>query len=84
MTYEQTPKPTSVPEIISAPINAPQDKKPIRILVCGVPEGVNSIVHELHVKRFAEVFEWSPPLPSTVPGEVIRVLTKYYRTDSAI
>ena len=79
MTYEQIVKPISVPEIITTPIpDVPKGKVPIRILVCGLPQGVNSIVHELHVKNFAEVIAWSPPLPSTVEGEVIRVLTRYF------
>jgi hypothetical protein len=54
------------------------DRKPIRLLVCGVPKGVESIVHYLHVLGFAEVGEWSLPLPSPVEGEVIRILTRYY------
>jgi hypothetical protein len=71
-------KPRSVPELLKAPIpDAPEGKKPIRLLACGVDQGVESIVHLLHILGFAEVGEWSPPLPSPVPGEVIRILTRY-------
>jgi len=28
---------------------------------------------------FAEVGEWSPPLPSPISGEVMRILTRYWK-----
>jgi hypothetical protein len=37
---------------------------------------VNSVIHQLHVLSFAEVIAWTPPVPSLVKGEVIRVLTR--------
>lgn len=71
--------PKSVPELLREKIlDVPPGKYPIRLLACGVPKGVESVVHQLHVVRFAEVGEWSPPLPSPVIGEVIRILTRYY------
>lgn len=71
-------EPRSVPELLKAPIlDLPSGKKPIRLLACGVQVGVDSIVHQLHVLRFAQVGEWSDPLPSPVPDEVIRILTRY-------
>lgn len=70
--------PRSVSELIKAPIpDLPPGRKPIRLLACGVPVGVNSIVHQLHVLGFAEVGEWCPPLPSPVQGEVIRIMTRH-------
>ena len=69
----------TVPELLRAPIpDAPQGKQPIRLLICGIPAGVNHIVHQLHVKGFAEAGEWSPPLPSSIEGEVIRILVRYF------
>lgn len=71
-------EPRSVPDLLKAPIpDLPDGKKPIRLLCCGVPEGVNGIVHQLHVLGFAEVGEWTKPLPSPVSGEIIRILTRY-------
>lgn len=71
--------PKSVPDLLRAPIpDAPAGKQPIRLLVCGIPKGVDNIIHRLHSAGFAEVREWSPPLPSPVAGEVIRILTRYY------
>lgn len=77
--------PRSVPELLKAPIpNTPPGKKPIRLLACGVAEGVESIVHLLHVLGFAAVGEWSQPLPSPVEGEVIRILTRYIKIDDEV
>lgn len=76
--------PKSVPELLRDPLPVvPTGKQPIRILVCGVPMGVNRIVHRLHVLGFAEAGEWSPLLPSPIAGEVIRILVRYFAVDAA-
>ncbi|MEA5597328.1 hypothetical protein [Rivularia sp. UHCC 0363] len=70
---------TTIPELLQAPIpDAPSGKQPIRILVCGLPNGVNRVVHQLHLLGFAEASEWSPALPSPIAGEVIRILVRYH------
>lgn len=70
--------PISVPELLKTPIpNAPTGKQPVRLLVCGIPQGVEDIVLRLHRLGFAEIHEWSPPLPSPVEGEILRILTRY-------
>jgi hypothetical protein len=78
------PTSQSVPELYreTIPDTPPSHRKPIRILVCGVPEGVESIIHRLHVLGFAEVGEWSVPLPSPVSREVMRILTRYWVSKS--
>jgi len=39
------PTPKSVPELLQAEIpNAPSDRKPVRLLLCGTPKGVNRII----------------------------------------
>ncbi|MDY6784264.1 MAG: hypothetical protein SW833_17240 [Cyanobacteriota bacterium] len=71
--------PKSVPQLIrETPPDAPTGRQPVRLLLCGVPKGVERVVHRLHVLGFAEVGQWTPPLPSPVEGEIIRVLTRYY------
>jgi len=51
-------------------------REKVRIMVLGSPEGVDSIVKSLHKLRFAEMKEWSNPLPTGRTGEVMRILTK--------
>ena len=60
------------------PLQGPQEggRDKVRIMVLGSPEGVDSIVKSLHVLRFAEMKEWSNPLPTGRTGEVMRILTK--------
>jgi hypothetical protein len=48
------------------------------LLLCGTPKGVNRIIDILHVLGFAEIAEWSPPLPSPISGEIMRILTRYF------
>lgn len=48
----------------------------IKIHATGSLEGIRAITHSLHVKRFAEVREWSTPQPTGQPGEYISVLFK--------
>jgi hypothetical protein len=68
----------SIPELIKQPIpHIPEGKLPVRLIACGVHPAVNSTIHQLHVVGFAEVGAWSPPLPSPVAGEIIRILTRY-------
>lgn len=64
-------------------INRASGREPVRLLLIGSRQGVNSVVHTLHHLRFAEVFEWSHDLPAPTqslnlaPGEIMRILTKY-------
>lgn len=70
--------PKSVLNLLRVPLPAvPNGQQPVRILICGVLPSVNHIVHQLHVRRFAEAGEWSPPLPSPLEGKVIRMLLGY-------
>lgn len=73
------PTPKSVPELLRAEIpDAPPNRKPVRLLLCGTPKGVNRIIDILHILGFAEIAEWSPPLPSPISGEIMRILTRYF------
>jgi len=70
-------KPRSVPDLLKAEVpGVPTGKRPVKILVCGTLKEVNTIIHQLHVLGFAEVIAWTPPIPSPIPGEVIRILTR--------
>jgi hypothetical protein len=71
-------EPQSIADLLKEPIiEVPKGKRPVRLLACGILQDVNSVIHQLHVLGFAEVIAWTPPVPSPVRGEVIRVLTRY-------
>jgi hypothetical protein len=54
-------QPKSVPELLREEIpDVPQGKQPIRLLLCGVPKAVESIVNLLHVLGFAFIWGMEP------------------------
>jgi len=55
------------------------DREKVKILVFGSRYGTKRIIHELYRLGFAEVREWSHPLPTGTVGEVVRILTRYVR-----
>ncbi|MBD0344248.1 MAG: hypothetical protein ICV63_05335 [Coleofasciculus sp. Co-bin14] len=70
-------EPRSVSDLLVAPIpDVPQGNRPVRLLACDVLKDVNSVIHQLHMIGFAETIAWTPPIPSPVRGEVIRILTR--------
>ena len=66
------------PDLIFTPGNSNGDRYPIRVLVIGIPDGVNSVIGELQVKHFADMAVWSPGLKSKHPGEIMKVMTRYF------
>ncbi|MBD0335224.1 MAG: hypothetical protein ICV62_07040 [Cyanobacteria bacterium Co-bin13] len=48
----------------------------LRVLAIGSPPVVNDCVMTLFRLGYARPEEWSSPLPSVNPGEVMRILTK--------
>jgi len=60
---QQAPTPESHQEIV-------------RITITGSTEGVQAIIQDLHSRRFAEVNDWCPAVPTGRVGEVMRVLLK--------
>jgi glycine cleavage system H lipoate-binding protein len=70
-------KPRSIPDLLKEETpGTPSGKHSVKILLCGTLKEVNSVIHQLHVLGFAEVIAWTGPIPSPLPGEVIRVLTR--------
>ncbi|MEO0759575.1 MAG: hypothetical protein AAFY78_22180 [Cyanobacteria bacterium J06648_16] len=61
------------------------DREPVKVIVVGSKAAVSTIVHALHQRRFAEVFEWTDFLKTPKdgggltlqPDEVMKVLVKY-------
>ena len=69
----------SAVEMRSTP--APSGREAVKIMLVGTPQGVVNIIHTLYRRGFAEVTEWSPPLPTAIPGEVMRVLVRHLVLD---
>lgn len=56
-------------------------REKVKLLVIGSSHAVERVIHELYRVGFAEVREWSQPLPTGTYGEVLRILTRYVMTD---
>ncbi|MEQ8974944.1 hypothetical protein [Coleofasciculus sp. F4-SAH-05] len=56
-------------------------KEFIKVMVIGSRKGINSIIKTLHRLRFAEVREWSPPIPYGTSGEMMSLLRRQIFVD---
>jgi hypothetical protein len=71
------------PDASSAPPNPPfdrsskPDREPVRLMLVGSRHGITTIIHTLHVKRFAPADEWSDFQIEPMTGQWMCVLTKY-------
>ncbi|MGD1862749.1 MAG: hypothetical protein ACFB0E_22615 [Leptolyngbyaceae cyanobacterium] len=62
------------------------NKDPVRLLVIGSRPAIQSIVQQLHLYGFAEIFEWTDFMPAPTPerplrcqpGESMKMLVKYF------
>jgi hypothetical protein len=68
-----------VPKTEAQPLIDPRDQPSpdiLRVLAIGSPQVVHSCVLTLYRLGYASPEEWSHPLPTVNPGEVMRILTK--------
>jgi len=54
------------------------DARILRVIAVGSLEVVNNYVVTQHRLGFAEVSDWSRPLPAPNAGDVMRILTKRF------
>jgi len=57
------------------PKSSPRNE-PVRHLLYGSPQAVQIVIKTLHQRGYAEPNEWSRPMPTERPGEVMCILTK--------
>lgn len=55
--------------------------EPVRLIALGSLTVVRLTIQELHSKHYAEPNDWSRPLPTGRPNEVMVILTKRVRVD---
>ena len=58
------------------------NRESIKLIAIGSPEGVNEIIHQLHVLNFRDATTWSRFLPTPNPNEVMKINTHYRRRES--
>lgn len=57
-------------------------REKILLTVTGSAYAIERVIHELFRLGFAEVREWSKPIPTGKVNEVMRVLTRYVMFES--
>ncbi|MBW4616828.1 MAG: hypothetical protein KME21_27010 [Desmonostoc vinosum HA7617-LM4] len=65
----------------TTPTETTPNREPVKVVIFGSKTGVNSTILTLYKLGFAQVNEWSPLLPSSNPGEVMSILTRYILTN---
>ena len=55
--------------------------EPLRHMLFGTPSAVQATIKQLHKLGYAEPNDWSQPLPTGRPDEVMAILTKRVRAD---
>ncbi|PSB05692.1 hypothetical protein C7B76_30980 [filamentous cyanobacterium CCP2] len=53
------------------------DRESIKLIAIGSPNGVNEIIHQLHVLNVRDATTWSRFLPTPNPNEVMKINTHY-------
>ena len=56
----------------SAPVQVNPDPRFLTIVIIGTPENVETVVRDLHVRRYIQTDEWSRPQP--VPDGSAKVM----------
>ncbi|MEH2412934.1 hypothetical protein [Nostoc sp.] len=57
------------------------DREPVSFLVIGSRQTVTNTINTLYRIGFAQISEWSPLLPASEPGKVMKILTRSIPTD---
>ena len=85
-TLEGAAAPTVSPAPASAtlshrhvPSTTPATAEPIRHMIFGSLCAVRATINHLHKLRYAEVDDWSQPIPTGRANEVMAILTKKVR-----
>ncbi|HIK51353.1 MAG TPA: hypothetical protein IGS17_10590 [Oscillatoriales cyanobacterium M59_W2019_021] len=77
--FQENPQDAQTTDVVEMPSTS--GREAVKIMLVGTPQGVVNIIHTLYRRGFAEVTEWSPPLPTAIPGEVMRVLVRHLVLD---
>ena len=57
------------------------EAEPIRHLLFGTPQAIQATIKQLHKRGYAEPNDWSRPISTGRPNEVMSILTKRVRLE---
>lgn len=73
---DDSSEPESASVELQASADSDSDREFVKLIVVGSPKGVTKIIHTLFRLGFAEVTEWSQPVPTANPREVMSVMKR--------
>ena len=76
-----SPASTSAPTTLTAapPPTEGYSQEPVRHMLFGTLPAVQATIRLLHIRGYAEPNDWSEPIPTGRPKEVMAILTKRVR-----
>lgn len=72
---------TALPDLSSSDSAEAGEFEAVRHLLFGSLIAVQRVVHELHKRQYAEPNDWSKPISTGMPNEVMAILTRQVRVD---
>ncbi|MGJ3250889.1 MAG: hypothetical protein ACFE0J_07130 [Elainellaceae cyanobacterium] len=55
------------------------DREPLRVIAVGSLKAVNQHIMQMYQLNYAQPYEWSKPIPTVNPNEVMCILTRYFK-----
>jgi len=69
-------KPASAPASPDSSAQPDSQRESVRHILYGSREAIARTIAILHLKGYAEPFQWSKPIPTQTPGEYMSILTR--------
>ena len=66
------------PNLIFKPISSRPNHRPLRLIAIGHPDDVECVIKELCARGFADISAWSPAINVTQPGEIMKIMTRFF------
>ncbi|MEO1394803.1 MAG: hypothetical protein AAFV90_18005 [Cyanobacteria bacterium J06634_5] len=79
-SVQDAPASTASPSVSSVPLPS-NDHETVRHLLFGSPTAVQTTIRLLHKLHYAEPNDWSQPISTGRPNEVMAILTKRVRLE---
>jgi hypothetical protein len=71
--------PNEPPERFDPLSRANDDREPLRVIAVGSLKVVNQYIMQMYHLDYAQPYEWSKPIPTVNPNEVMCILTRYFK-----
>ncbi|MGJ3250375.1 MAG: hypothetical protein ACFE0J_04465 [Elainellaceae cyanobacterium] len=55
------------------------DREVLRVIAVGSLKVVNQYIMQMYQLNYAQPYEWSKPIPTVNPNEVMCILTRYFK-----